>query len=178
MVKEVSLQKAMIVIEEKVGFKNQTLQLFFLIDLTFSLQNEMVITKGLRHIKKEYKSCICVMCQDQVQGPIDNNELVDAEDLFAIEERVTIETFPEQATWLKVVSKLNGSKENKEKEEHVKVIYPVSTGRGVQVTANDLKTQDPQKYVGIPDDHLKISLIDVSLPKDVIILVERDNKSQ
>ncbi|ETO02560.1 hypothetical protein RFI_34858 [Reticulomyxa filosa] len=28
------------------------------------------------------------MCQDQVQGPIDNSELVDAEDLFAIEERV------------------------------------------------------------------------------------------
>ncbi|ETO08797.1 hypothetical protein RFI_28590, partial [Reticulomyxa filosa] len=97
--------------------------------------------------------------------------------------KVTIETFPEQATWLEVVSKLDGSKENEEKEEpvvhlwlpfeHVKVIYPVSTGRGVQVTADDLKTQDPQKYVEIPDDHLKTSLSDVSLPKDVIILVER-----
>ncbi|ETO10994.1 hypothetical protein RFI_26382 [Reticulomyxa filosa] len=97
--------------------------------------------------------------------------------------KVKIDTFPKQATWLNVVSKLNGSKENKEKKEpvvhlwllfeHVKVIYPVSTGRSVQVTADDLKIQDPQKYVGIPDDHLKISLIDVSLPKDVIILVER-----
>ncbi|ETN97807.1 hypothetical protein RFI_39719 [Reticulomyxa filosa] len=87
--------------------------------------------------------------------------------------KVTIDIFPEQATWLKVVSKLNGNKKNKEKEEHVKVIYPVSIERDVQV-----KTQAPQKYVGIPDNHLKINLIDVFLPKDVIILVERDNKSQ
>ncbi|ETO06045.1 hypothetical protein RFI_31350 [Reticulomyxa filosa] len=96
---------------------------------------------------------------------------------------VTIDTFPEHATLLEVVIKLDGSNENEEKEEHVvhlwlpfehvKVIYPVSTGRGVQATADDLKTQDPQKYVEITDDHLKTSLSDVSLPKNVIILVER-----
>ncbi|ETO10689.1 hypothetical protein RFI_26688 [Reticulomyxa filosa] len=164
MVKEVSTQKGMISqYKKKYNDYNKKILIckkkkdittfFFLIDLTFSLQNEI---KDLFAIEERVDMNGCIL----ING------------IYCIRDmKVTIDIFPEQATWLKVVIKLNRNKKNKEKEEHVKVIYPVSIERDVQV-----KTQDPQKYVGIPDNHLKISLIDVFLPKDIIILVERDKK--
>ncbi|ETO26124.1 ubiquitin carboxyl-terminal hydrolase 11 [Reticulomyxa filosa] len=91
-----------------------------------------------------------------------------------------IQSFQEHQTLQDVITFLEGGTEDSEAPsvhlwvsfEHIKKIYPVTTKRAT-VTMDDLKDEDPNRYVEIPDDHLKTSLNDVMLPKDVVLLVEK-----
>ncbi|ETO06980.1 hypothetical protein RFI_30411, partial [Reticulomyxa filosa] len=94
----------------------------------------------------------------------------------------TLQSYPEQYTWENVVKALEGT-ENADNEipsvhlwlpfEHAKRIYIIDNKKGIIVTSEDLEAEDPKRYVEVPDDQLAHSLSYVSVPKDVVILVER-----
>ncbi|ETO21610.1 hypothetical protein RFI_15594 [Reticulomyxa filosa] len=100
----------------------------------------------------------------------------------------TVQAFPQESKWQDVVSFFEGTPEGEESTipkvhiwmqfGHVKQLYPIATQRGVKVTLEDLKDEDPTRYVEIPDDRLSHGVNELELPKDAVILIEKKREEQ